>query len=218
MTAVRFALIYLWFTAAAGALGGLLFGYDWVVIGGAKPFYERFFHLDSPALQGWAMSCALIGCLFGAVSSGSLEQSLWKAPPAHARCRCVRGFFSGNGARPQLFDFCCVAHLRRLRYRTRLRCLAHVHRRDFAGAPARQAGFPQPGGHRLRDTAGAGSQLADRAARSAGCFGKRDSLFLERTSGMALDVRGHRHSIAALPGGFAAGAREPALAGVQRTS
>jgi SP family xylose:H+ symportor-like MFS transporter len=65
--------MYLWFAAAAGALGGLLFGYDWVVIGGAKPFYERFFHLDSPSLQGWAMSCALIGCLFGAVSSGSLS-------------------------------------------------------------------------------------------------------------------------------------------------
>jgi SP family sugar porter-like MFS transporter len=54
-------------------LGGLLFGYDWVVIGGAKPFYERFFHLDSPSLEGWAMSCALIGCLFGAVSSGGLS-------------------------------------------------------------------------------------------------------------------------------------------------
>lgn len=63
---------YVWLTAAAGALGGLLFGYDWVVIGGAKPFYELYFHLDSPALQGWAMSCALIGCLAGAVSSGSL--------------------------------------------------------------------------------------------------------------------------------------------------
>lgn len=65
--------LYLWLTAAAGALGGLLFGYDWVVIGGAKPFYERFFHLDSPSLQGWAMSCALIGCLVGATSSGLLS-------------------------------------------------------------------------------------------------------------------------------------------------
>ena len=65
--------MYLWLTAAAGALGGLLFGYDWVVIGGAKPFYERFFHLDSPSLQGWAMSCALIGCLLGAISSGPLS-------------------------------------------------------------------------------------------------------------------------------------------------
>ena len=53
------------------AMGGLLFGYDWVVIGGAKPFYERFFELtSSPYLQGWAMSSALIGCLFGALMSG----------------------------------------------------------------------------------------------------------------------------------------------------
>src|SRR5215472_11789917 len=65
--------MYLWLTASAGALGGLLFGYDWVVIGGAKPFYERFFHLGSPSLQGWAMSCALIGCLLGAISSGPLS-------------------------------------------------------------------------------------------------------------------------------------------------
>jgi len=33
---------YTRFAASAGALGGLLFGYDWVVIGGAKPFYEVF--------------------------------------------------------------------------------------------------------------------------------------------------------------------------------
>ncbi len=65
---------YVWLSAAVGALGGLLFGYDWVVIGGAKPFYEIYFHLASPEMQGWAMSCALIGCLAGAVTSGSLSQ------------------------------------------------------------------------------------------------------------------------------------------------
>jgi sugar porter (SP) family MFS transporter len=68
-----FRSAYVWLAAAAGALGGLLFGYDWVVIGGAKPFYERYFQLDSPSLEGWAMSCALIGCLIGAVSSGALS-------------------------------------------------------------------------------------------------------------------------------------------------
>ncbi len=65
--------VYVWLVASAGALGGLLFGYDWVVIGGAKPFYELYFHLDSPSLTGWAMSCALIGCLVGALSAGVLS-------------------------------------------------------------------------------------------------------------------------------------------------
>jgi MFS transporter, SP family, xylose:H+ symportor len=68
-----FRSAYLWLVAAAGALGGLLFGFDWVVIGGAKPFYELYFHLHSPELQGWTMSCALIGCLIGAVTSGELS-------------------------------------------------------------------------------------------------------------------------------------------------
>ena len=56
------------------ALGGLLFGYDWVVIGGAKPFYEQFFNISgSTNLQGWAMSSALLGCLLGSIFSGVLS-------------------------------------------------------------------------------------------------------------------------------------------------
>lgn len=56
------------------ALGGLLFGYDWVVIGGAKPFYERYFDIvNSPVHQGFAMSSALLGCLFGALFTGYLS-------------------------------------------------------------------------------------------------------------------------------------------------
>ena len=53
------------------ALAGFLFGYDWVVIGGAKPFYERFFEISGiPGLQGLAMSSAVIGCVAGAAASG----------------------------------------------------------------------------------------------------------------------------------------------------
>ena len=62
-----------WITGFSGALGGLLFGYDWVVIGGAKPFYEAYFGITSPALEAWAMSCALLGCLIGALASGILS-------------------------------------------------------------------------------------------------------------------------------------------------
>ena len=67
---VKYRLGYVWMICLVAALGGLLFGYDWVVIGGAKPFYETFFHLRTPAAVAWAMSSALIGCLFGAVVSG----------------------------------------------------------------------------------------------------------------------------------------------------
>lgn len=62
---------YLFLICMVSAMGGLLFGYDWVVIGGAKIFYEPFFQLESSAaLRGWAMSSALIGCLVGALWSG----------------------------------------------------------------------------------------------------------------------------------------------------
>ncbi len=69
----RVHVAYVWCVSLAAALGGLLFGYDWAVIGGAKPFYEKYFGLQSPSQQGWAMSCALVGCLLGALIAGRLS-------------------------------------------------------------------------------------------------------------------------------------------------
>jgi len=66
-------LRYVWGVTLVSAMGGLLFGYDWVVIGGAKPFYEKFFGLTTPSQIGWAMSSALIGCLAGALLSGGMS-------------------------------------------------------------------------------------------------------------------------------------------------
>jgi sugar porter (SP) family MFS transporter len=66
---------YIWLISGIAALGGLLFGYDWVVIGGAKPFFERYFHLTSAAQSGWANSCALIGCLVGSLVAGVLSDN-----------------------------------------------------------------------------------------------------------------------------------------------
>lgn len=62
-------------------MGGLLFGYDWVVIGGAKPFCEQFFGIASdPVMQGVAMSTALVGCLIGAMVAGALADKYGRKP------------------------------------------------------------------------------------------------------------------------------------------
>ena len=52
---------FVYFICLVSAMGGLLFGYDWVVIGGAKPFYELYFDIaDVPAMQGLAMSVRFV--------------------------------------------------------------------------------------------------------------------------------------------------------------
>ena len=86
---------YLWLVSAVAALGGLLFGWDWVVIGGAKPFFEPYFNLEMIAqqwsrnalarlvgltsqatLSGWVNSCALLGCLAGSLLAGVATDKL----------------------------------------------------------------------------------------------------------------------------------------------
>jgi sugar porter (SP) family MFS transporter len=64
---------YVWLVSIVAAMGGLLFGWDWVVIGGAKPFFQRYFGLTTAGQIGWANSCALVGCLFGALAAGALS-------------------------------------------------------------------------------------------------------------------------------------------------
>jgi MFS family permease len=88
------------------AMGGLLFGYDWVVIGGAKPFYERFFDIaNSPYLQGWAMSSALIGCLIGALSSGYFSDRFGRKLPLIVSAALFTTAAIGTGAASQFTVF-----------------------------------------------------------------------------------------------------------------
>jgi sugar porter (SP) family MFS transporter len=77
---------YVWLISLVAAMGGLLFGWDWVVIGGAKAFFEPFFGITRDVivagkatvvtnenLSGWANSCALLGCLAGSLVIGVLS-------------------------------------------------------------------------------------------------------------------------------------------------
>lgn len=53
----------------AAALGGLLFGYDTVIINGAMLDLVKYFQL-TPAIQGWTVSSALVGCIISTILIG----------------------------------------------------------------------------------------------------------------------------------------------------
>ncbi len=61
---------YILTIALISALGGLLFGFDISVISGAIPFLKQVFNLSGSSL-GWAVSSALIGCIFGPFIAGT---------------------------------------------------------------------------------------------------------------------------------------------------
>ena len=60
------SLKYVYQYTVVAAVGGLLFGYDTAVISGAIGFIQKQYEL-SAAMTGWAASCALIGCMLGAM-------------------------------------------------------------------------------------------------------------------------------------------------------
>jgi len=106
MENAKFNKKFIFSVTLVSAMGGLLFGYDWVVIGGAKPFYERFFDITaSPNLQGWAMSSALIGCLIGAMASGFLSDRLGRKKPLIGAAALFIIAALGTGAASQFTPF-----------------------------------------------------------------------------------------------------------------
>ena len=100
---------FIYFICIVSAMGGLLFGYDWVVIGGAKPFYEVYFGIaDSPEKQGLAMSIALAGCLVGAMTSGALADRLGRKPLLIISAFIFLVSAYGTGAFDAFGAFLCV--------------------------------------------------------------------------------------------------------------
>lgn len=63
---------YICFLSIVAALGGFLFGYDTAVISGTIRMVSDQFDL-SPVMQGWYVSSALIGSIFGVSATGWLS-------------------------------------------------------------------------------------------------------------------------------------------------
>src|SRR5215213_4998564 len=66
--------------AFIASLGGLLFGYDTAVISGAVSAIDHNFIIPRglpeaarDSLSGWAVSCALLGCVIGAAIGGPIS-------------------------------------------------------------------------------------------------------------------------------------------------
>ena len=103
---------FVYFICLVSAMGGLLFGYDWVVIGGAKIFYEQYFGIaGDPAMQGLAMSIALAGCLIGALTAGMLADRLGRKPLLLASAFIFATTAYGTGAFDTFAPFLVVRFL-----------------------------------------------------------------------------------------------------------
>ena len=63
---------YVYLISIVAALGGLLFGYDTAVISGAIGSIKTKFDL-TPAMEGWAASSAIWGCVIGVAGAGYLS-------------------------------------------------------------------------------------------------------------------------------------------------
>ena len=63
--------------ATVSTLGGLLFGYDNIVISGAIGYLSQLFRLDAVGI-GWAAACALVGSIAGCAAAGTVADYLGK--------------------------------------------------------------------------------------------------------------------------------------------
>jgi SP family arabinose:H+ symporter-like MFS transporter len=66
---------FIFVISAIAALGGVLFGFDLVIISGTIPFFTGYFHLGE-AGTGWAVGCINLGAAVGALIAGKLSDVL----------------------------------------------------------------------------------------------------------------------------------------------
>ena len=142
-------------------MGGLLFGYDWVVIGGAKPFYELYFGIsDSPLLQGVAMSTALVGCLIGAMVAGAAADRYGRKP----LLMVAAVLFTVSAIATGLFNDFTLFNIARfiggMGIGVSLSPLTDVYRRGQSYGDSGTNGLAEPDDHRTGHPGGTGGEYA----------------------------------------------------------
>lgn len=93
------------------SVGGLLFGYDTAVISGAIGFMRSFYQL-SDIMTGWVASCALLGCIAGAMYSGKLSDRAGRKNVLMLSAVLFTISSIGTAMAPNLW-FCFVPYYRR---------------------------------------------------------------------------------------------------------
>lgn len=66
---------YVYLISAIAALGGVLFGFDLVIISGTVSFFKNYFQLNE-FQTGWAVGCINLGAAIGALIGGKLSETL----------------------------------------------------------------------------------------------------------------------------------------------
>ena len=66
---------YVYLISGIAALGGVLFGFDLVIISGTIPFFTNYFQL-SDLQTGWAVGCINLGAALGALIAGKLSDTV----------------------------------------------------------------------------------------------------------------------------------------------
>lgn len=74
-TPLKYQSGYIYPICIVVALGGVLFGFDLVIISGTVPFFTEVFHLNEFS-TGWAVGCINIGAALGALLAGKLSAAI----------------------------------------------------------------------------------------------------------------------------------------------
>ncbi|MFA5292308.1 MAG: sugar porter family MFS transporter [Phycisphaerae bacterium] len=78
-TTQKGSLLYLSVICLITTLGGFLFGFDTAIVSGAIEFVKSQFQLNAD-MEGWIVSSAVFGCIFGAAFAGPLTDKFGRKP------------------------------------------------------------------------------------------------------------------------------------------